>query len=212
MQATEYDGQAFPNVDAIIKWVDSGAADKYKINWQNLKFEDIRRDNEVVKLINSYYKYQSEGGSIKNRKVIARGDVKQIFRGHRVTFCEKGDCSGYDMALLDENDKFIFVVPLTQIGAEWMDSFECGGEGARWCIGTVDDDSYWNDYLDDNTWFILALNKDVYNTPANKRKPDTLKYMIQLAPESGLTQAWKQSDDPDETIPISDFGFRTCIW
>ena len=204
MKMTQYQDEALPNSESVIKWVDSGAADKYGIDWQKLK-SDVHGTDEAVRIINSFYDYYSKGGSIKDKKALAQDDVKQVFRGHSVTFCEKGDCSGYDMALLGENDRFIFVAPLTHKGAEWMDSFECGGEGARWCIGTSDNRAYWDEYLSDSTWFILAFNKAAYNTPVKNRKDDTLKYMIQLTPFTENTQAWKQSDDPDETIPISEF-------
>lgn len=109
------------------------------------------------------------------------------------------------MALLGENEKFVFVVPITQIGAEWTDSFECGGEGARWCIGTADDDSYWRDYIDNGVWFILAMSKKSFLTIPEKRKEDMLKYMIELSPDGAGPQAWKQSDDPDDTIPGGAF-------
>lgn len=204
MNMTQHQDEALPNMDSVIKWVDSGAADKYHIDWQKLKSNEQCID-EVARIINGFYDYYSKGGSIKDKKALAQDDVKQVFRDRSVTFCEKGDCSGYDMALLGENDKFLFVAPLTHKGAVWMDSFECGGEGARWCIGTSDNREYWDDYLSDSTWFILAFNKVVYNTPARDRKDDTLKYMIQINPDADDTQAWKQSDDPDETIPISEF-------
>ena len=110
------------------------------------------------------------------------------------------------MALLYENGKFVFVVPITQIGAEWMNSFECGGEGARWCIGTADDDSYWRNYIDEGVWFILAMSKKSFLADPKKRKEDTLKYMIELSPESTGPKAWKQSDDPDNTIPGGEFN------
>ena len=206
MRHTKYPSRDLPDTDAVIKWVDSGAADKYGIKWQSFNSSDGNKQGlEAIKLINAYYTYQDEGGSIKNKKALARGDIKQVFRGHRVTFDETGNGDGHDMALLGENEKFVFVVPITQIGAEWMDSFECGGEGARWCIGTADDDSYWRDYIDNGVWFILAMSKKSFLTIPEKRKEDTLKYMIELSPDGAGPQAWKQSDDPDDTIPGGAF-------
>ena len=205
MNMTQHQDEALPNIESIIKWVDSGAADKCHIDWQKLKSDEQCID-EVVRIINSFYDYYNKGGSIKDKKALARDDIKQVFRGHRVTFDETGNGNGHDMALLCENDKFVFVVPITQIGAEWMNSFECGGEGARWCIGTADDDSYWRSYIDEGVWFILAMSKRPFLTDPKKRKEDTLKYMIELSPESDGPKAWKQSDDPDNTIPGGEFN------
>ena len=101
MRHTKYPSRDLPDTDAIIKWVDSGAADKYGIKWQSFNSSDgNKRGLEAVKLINAYYTYQDEGGSMKNKKALARGDIKQVFRGHRVTFDETGNGDGHILIVL----------------------------------------------------------------------------------------------------------------
>lgn len=58
-----------------------------------------------------------------------------------------------------ENDKFIFVTPMTYKAAVYMDSFHCGGQGAQWCIDSSRDISAWDEYTGDGEFFMLALNK-----------------------------------------------------
>lgn len=70
MRHTKYPSRDLPDTDAVIKWVDSGAADKYGIKWQSFNSSDgNKRGLEAIKLINAYYTYQDEGGSIKNKKL-----------------------------------------------------------------------------------------------------------------------------------------------
>ena len=71
MNMTRHQDEALPNIESIIKWVDSGAADKYHIDWQKLKSDEHCID-EVVRIINSFYDYYNKGGSIKDKKVLAR--------------------------------------------------------------------------------------------------------------------------------------------
>ena len=106
------------------------------------------------------------------------------------------------------DDTWDFIVPMTYKAAIWCDSVDCGNEGAKWCIGYKVADTYWNDYLAKDNLFVLAFNKKEYEAIKNKspeHKSDTLKFMIQLNPEISECQAWLQSDDPDETIPVVKF-------
>ena len=66
------------------------------------------------------------------------------------------------------DDKVIFISPLSWKCAIFMDSFDCYGIGAKWCIGYEKPD-YWNEYVcDRRETFIFVYN-------AIKKQ----KYMIQ---------------------------------
>lgn len=116
---------------------------------------------------------------------------------------EARDCDFVHLNDLD-NEKFTFVVPMTYEAAVFCDSVECGGEGAKWCIGYKRNDDYWQDYIQNGNLFILAFNSEAFKKGKNREK-DTLKYMIQICPDGSQTQAWLQCDDPDGTIHMPQF-------
>lgn len=181
------DPNKFPSREVITKWVDSGAADKFlksnNFNWQ--KFTVDGSGNGIplyVSLISAYLDYVKEGGSNKEKKQIQKEDPVLIFennnKGLKVVH-EGSDVTGTDMVIMDsfENDNWIFVVPMTHKACVFMDSFECGGQGAKWCIGQEDTSKHWEGYTRDNHhWFVMAFNKDPYCKKNNK------KYMIELMP------------------------------
>jgi surface protein len=118
----------------------------------------------------------------------------------RILFEKRDGCK-----VVGENSDFIFVLPLSYENCVWMDSFDCGGAGAKWCIGYEKNRDYYKKYYEDGYSFILAFNK--YPTDIN----NDLKYMIQVDPiklEAGDTEdagkCWTQDDDPNRTFSILD--------
>lgn len=107
-----------------------------------------------------------------------------------------------------ENPNFIFVSPLTYESAVFMDSSECGGAGAKWCIGYEKSKDYWNQYVKDyGSRFVLAFNKHFAEIPDEdseyfdedseqyySRKDTELKYMIELTLDDNIV-IWNQPDD-----------------
>lgn len=162
--------------EAVIKWVDSGSADKLKLDWQTKDKESLWK-----KILTGFVNYKLSGGSRKEQKQYKKQNLYSLFDGYNVNLLKKL-----------ENDKFIFAQPLDYEAAKFMDSFECGGQGAKWCIGYEKTDEYWEHYTESGTEFILALSKNP-NSPQ-----DELKYMIELGEDN--CKAWVQYDDPDECI------------
>ena len=188
MGMTEYETESLPEVDAIIKWVDSGAADSFlqkkDFNWQN--FAAGKDDKEgiplYVHLLNAYFDYKKAGGSRKEKKRIMKEDPISVFEkngwGLKVVH-EGDDVTGADMVIMDsfENDNWIFVVPMNHEACIFMDSFDCGGQGAKWCIGTEGNSEPWEHYTRKlYEWFVMAFNKDPFCEENDK------KYMLQLQP------------------------------
>lgn len=103
-----------------------------------------------------------------------------------------------DLEIIYENEKFLFVKVLTYEGAKFCDSFDCGGEGAKWCIGWETTDQHWKSYTGAGITFIMA-----YNKKHDTSKTDTLKYMLEIGPKE--VQAWLQSDHHEDTIKVNDF-------
>lgn len=202
--------KGLPSAEDMTKWIDSGAADKFlkslNFNWQNFTFDAIGPDGKTplyVYLIDEYLKYMNEGGSRKNRQQALKLNPKEVFKSNKMLIAEEegADTSDCDFVFLNslENDKFIFVVPMNWQACKFIDSFECGGQGAKWCIGYENDDGYFNDYTKNGDLFICAYSKKK-DAPKNE-----LKYMIQLSQYTSETRAWKQPDDPEDTIPIEKF-------
>lgn len=197
--------------EKLTKFVNSGAADKYKINWQEK--DGLKLYQQID---DAYTSWQSSGGSRKERAAKLKADVNQLFKSSGLKVVDEGeDTSSQDMVILNslENDSFVFVMPLNWQACVWIDSFKCGGSGARWCIGYEQDDSYWDDYTGAGDIFVLAFSKKEYASPV--KTADKLKYMIELPnieqrnfnddDWDEVLQAWLQSDEPDHTIKGSNF-------
>lgn len=174
-----------PSEEAIIKWVNSGAADNCKFDWQKSDNRDFFKE-----LIRRYINYNNN--KVNNN---ARTNPRKLF----------SDKEHYH--IVDENEDWLFVSPLTYESAVFMDSFRCGGAGAKWCIGYERNNKYWNSYVHDKeSEFILAYNKKSWG------KSEGQKYMIQKE-KDGHILTWPQNDDPDQTLQCyeSDMLFKTSV-
>ena len=206
MYKTNYKTSFLPSAEVITKWVDSGAADKFlkasNFNWQN--FVAGKNDENgvplYITLLNAYFDYKSTGGSRKDKYKYMKKNPYEVFKQSGLKVIESGEeDTTADMMLLPEleNDEFIFVVPLTYEACKFMDSFECGGAGAKWCLGYEKSSEYFKSYTEKGRLFILAFRKQ---TSAK----DEIKYMIELNNYNGA-EAWRQDDDKDRTIPESQY-------
>lgn len=170
------------------------------VNWQKLA------DDDIAFILKSFNDYNESGGSRSNRKAAKKADPVKVFtendKGLK-TVHEGENVTGADFCILDsmETDNWIFVVPLTWEACKYADSLNCGGQGAKWCIGYEKTQSYFNDYIiGEGDWFILAFSKNP-NPPENEQK-----YM--LAFKGGLDDAygvaWTQEDDKTD---LYDYDF-----
>lgn len=209
MMKTSHPDCPLPPNYKLLEWLNSSASDKYHIDWNLIRNGDF---DEICRVFSCYYDYIEEGGSIKNKKFNTKLHPIELFKNaklhnKKVNFAAspKEVNKETDLAYLCENDEFLFIYVLSHKGANWCNTFDCGGQGARWCIGYEQTSSYWLDYLRDGDFFILAFDKDVYRKRSTET--DTLKYMIQLRRNSTLrhTKAWLQTDESEDTIPATDF-------
>ena len=60
-----------------------------------------------------------------------------------------------------KTEEFLIIMPLDWDCAVFFNSFECGGEGAKWCIGRKKTYKYWNNYLKTGNvfYFVYFLKK-----------------------------------------------------
>lgn len=191
------------DVNAVKKFVNSSAVDKYKINWQQ------KPDVLYSAILDAYDDYMANGGSLAQRAKATKESPLILFEKAPLAVVHEGEnCSGKDLVILDslENGTFLFVTPLTWKANVWLDSFECGGQGAQWCLGWKDNDSYWNDHVEDGDLFVMAFNKKEFASPSGE--PNKLKFMVELAPAPAYMgkaapdnlQIWLQTDKQEETL------------
>jgi hypothetical protein len=75
-----------------------------------------------------------------------------------------------DFEILYCDDTNIFITPLSHACAVFMNSFDCYGVGAKWCIGQKNDLRSWKSYTHDRSVFIMKYDKQ-----------DNKKYMIEMS-------------------------------
>lgn len=173
-----------------------------KFDWNSPNKEEL-----FNKILSAYKLYTKNGGSRKERKDAIKKDVNKIFKAEFGDRCVKeydpssDNADDIDVIILDEleNENWIFVVPLQHEAAVFMNSFKCGGAGAKWCIGTEDDETYWYEYVcDDQDIFVMALNKNAYNSA----EENDIKYMLEIE-QSPMRDdvCWSQEDNREIDLP-----------
>jgi hypothetical protein len=93
----------------------------------------------------------------------------------------------YNCEIISQTRNFLIVVPLDWQCAVFFNTFNCGGEGAYWCIGNAGDASYWNGYLSNKNVFFLIFF--VNNHHVFKRKA-----IIQCHAKNGKCTLWLQNN------------------
>jgi uncharacterized protein YceK len=118
--------------------------------------------------------------SSRNIKRKAKTDPRVLF--------EKYNCE-----IIRETGDFLIVVPLDWECAVFFNSFDCGGEDARWCIGKSDNAAHWNSYLaEENVFFLIFF---VNKHPVYKKKA-----VIQCHVKDGQYTLWLQDNTASNQI------------
>jgi hypothetical protein len=150
--------------DLYINFFKTHANLENKVDW-NAKQDKVIE--QIKSLINSTKKSKNE-----KRKAYLSGNLEVLWEG-------------YNVEILYSNNRFIFVTPLDHAAAVFMDSYDCYGFGAKWCIGDKNTPAAWNNYVKVlNHLFIM-----VYDSEAVK------KYMLDYDPNNNLYIIWDEQDD-----------------
>lgn len=89
--------------------------------------------------------------------------------------------------IIYQTKDYLLAVPLDRECAVFFNSYNCGRERARWCIGDRNDSSYWENFKKDNEIFAL-----VYFT---KRQPIFgRKFLVQYNTEAEIFELWLQEN------------------
>ena len=169
----------------FIDFFDSHTNAQNLINWQNKS--ELTKEN-LERVVNEVKAKADAKKKEHDKYRLGRKDPLLMFTSRPEMF-----------DILEVNDKWIFAQCKSHAACNFADSFECGGAGAKWCIGWTGNPAHWNSYTKAGMEFVLA-----YNKLGDPKKEDDLKYMIQIDP-SGKTQAWLQSDNYNDTIKLPDF-------
>jgi hypothetical protein len=149
--------------------------------------------SEIMNFFRSHPNYEKYIDWQKS-KSLGVGDFQQVIekaknsKSARETESKNGSLGaifrGEDVEILKESDNEIFATPLSWHGAKFMDSFNCYGKGAKWCIGDSNNQKFWKDYVDGRyDCFIFYYNKSAGS-----------KWMIQYQ-ETGKYMLWDATDD-----------------
>jgi hypothetical protein len=108
-----------------------------KIDWNNksLQYNDFKPVFELGE------------NSTKNKRRMSKINPITLFTGH--------NCK-----VIAQTVNFIIAVPLDWECAVYFNSFNCGAEGARWCIGDKKTNINWITYDNDVFFFVYFINKD----------------------------------------------------
>ena len=169
----------------FISFFDSHVNAQNMINWNNKS--ELTKEN-LERVVNEV-KAKAEAKKKEHDKYrLGRNDPLLMFTSKPEMF-----------DILKVDDKWIFAYCKSHAACNFADSFECGGAGAKWCVGWTNNPAHWNSYTSRGMEFVLA-----YNKKGDPKKEDDLKYMIQIDP-NGQTQAWLQTDHASDTIKLNEF-------
>jgi len=64
---------------------------------------------------------------------------------------------GYNCRIVSQTKDYLIVMPLDWECAVFFNSYNCGGEGAKWCIGDKRNFNHWNKYISEGVLFYLVF-------------------------------------------------------
>lgn len=179
------DGLTDEEKQDFISFFDSHVNAQNMINWNNKS--ELTKEN-LERVVNEVKAKAAAKKKEHDKYRLGRNDPLLMFTSKPEMF-----------DILKVDDKWIFAYCKSHAACNFADSFECGGAGAKWCVGWTNNPEHWNSYTSRGMEFVLA-----YNKKGDPKKEDDLKYMIQIDP-NGQTQAWLQTDHASDTIKLNEF-------
>lgn len=184
--------------EEVIEWfkTHSSYESDPSINWQN---KDLTMDDFKALMAKA-----ENSKSAKKRRI--KSNAALLFEEHG--------------QIVKETENWIYVLPLSWEDAKFMDSSNCGGEGARWCIGWKESSTHWDRYVNgdhpsETSSFVIAYNKqydpsiidtfpkcksrEVYHNNSDELVPDprTGVYKNFIFAQKALKYMIQILDDPD---------------
>jgi hypothetical protein len=86
-----------------------------------------------------------------NKKNLTFEDFKTVFALSRMSRRNRKNSikmfNNYNCKILAQTEEFVILVPLDYFCAQFLTSFDCGGEDAKWCIGNKRRIDFWYNYI-----------------------------------------------------------------
>ena len=93
-----------------------------------------------------------------NNKNLKPADFEAVFALSRMSRKNRKNSinmfKNFNCKIITHTNEFIILVPLDWRCAQFFTSFDCGGEGAKWCIGRED---AWDNYMNDASIFYFMF-------------------------------------------------------
>ena len=68
----------------------------------------------------------------------------------------------YNCRIVHKAENFLIIMPLDWKAAIFINSFNCGGTGAKWCIGDKNDFWFWNKYIESEDLLYLVFFSEIH--------------------------------------------------
>ena len=134
------------------------------IDWNNKSL--TYRDFEKV-----FIKADASGKNIKRK---AKNNPEVLFKK-------------YNCRIVHKTEFLLVVKPLDWECAIFMNSFKCGGEGARWCIGDKESFETWDHYIESGYIFFLVFFSEIHPVWGKK-------ILLSYSKRNGKFTTWLQRD------------------
>lgn len=129
-----------------------------------------------------------------NKKDLTKANFDKIYADYYKSKDIKYQFENSDFYIIAENEEYLFVQILTYNGAVYVNSFNCGGQGAKWCTGASYSIKYWAERTYNDFILLLAYNKKDC-VAENERK-----FMLEYSKERRLLYCHAQDNKPEHRI------------
>jgi len=132
-----------------------------------------------------------------NNKTLVYGDFEKIFAMAKTSGKrQKREANvnpevlfkGYNCRIVKQTKRYFIVMPLDWECAVFLNSYDCGGEGARWCIGQKNNFYYWNRYISGKNFFYFIFF--IHKHPEYGKK-----VILQYSRKNNNIRAWGAQDN-----------------
>jgi hypothetical protein len=113
----------------------------------------------------------------------------------------------YNCRLIYKKKDFLIIIPLDWECAVFFNSFECGGTGAKWCIGDKNFSNHWNNYTSEGNVFLLVYFKKIDLVFGRK-----LIFQYNIKTNESITWNVENKAYISDNFFIAPFRTLLCCW
>lgn len=129
-----------------------------------------------------------------NKKELTKANFDKIYADYYKSKDIKYQFENSDFYIISETEEYLFVQILTYNGAVYVNSFNCGGQGAKWCTGASYSIKYWAERAYNDFVLVLAYNKK--NCAAENER----KFMLEYNANKKKLYSHAQDNEPEHRI------------